>query len=57
MNEFAADPLAMAVLMELRCGRVAERYVQVERTGELSRGMTVIDWWGDVQKPATVESF
>ncbi len=53
---FAADPLAMAVLMEPEIvEEVAERYVQVERTGELSRGMTVIDWWGMSKKPANVE--
>jgi purine nucleosidase len=44
---FAADPLAMAVLMEPDIvEEVTEKYVQIERMGELSRGMTVIDWWG-----------
>lgn len=52
---FAADPLAMAVLMEPQIvEEVAEKYVQVERTGELSRGMTVIDWWGMSKKPPNV---
>jgi purine nucleosidase len=53
---YAADPLAMAVLLEPEIvSEVAEKYVQVERTGELSRGMTVIDWWGTSKKPANVE--
>jgi purine nucleosidase len=53
---FAADPLAMAVLMEPEIvEEVAEKYVQIERTGELSRGMTVIDWWGMSKKPPNVE--
>jgi len=53
---FAADPLAMAVLMEPEIvEEVAEKYVQIERTGELSRGMTVIDWWGMSKKAPNVE--
>ena len=53
---FAADPLAMAVLMEPEIvEEVAEKYVQIERTGELSRGMTVIDWWGMSKQPPNVE--
>jgi purine nucleosidase len=43
---YAADPLAMAVLMEPEIVQeVTEKYVQIERMGQLSRGMTVIDWW------------
>jgi purine nucleosidase len=53
---FAADPLAMAVLMEPDIvEEVAEKYVQIERMGELSRGMTVIDWWGMSKKEPNVK--
>lgn len=44
---YLADPLAMAVLLEEDIVLdAAERYVQIERTGNLSRGMTVVDWFG-----------
>jgi purine nucleosidase len=53
---YAADPLAMAVLMEPDIvEEVAEKYVQIERMGELSRGMTVIDWWGMSTKEPNVK--
>jgi purine nucleosidase len=43
---YAADPLAMAVLMEPEIVRKeVHKFVQIERYGRLSRGMTVIDWW------------
>jgi purine nucleosidase len=43
---YAADPLAMAVLMEPEIIRKeVHKFVQIERHGQLSRGMTVIDWW------------
>lgn len=49
---FAADPLAMAVLIEPEIIQKAhKKYVQIERHGHLSRGMTVVDWWGHTQKP------
>jgi purine nucleosidase len=50
---YAADPLAMAVLMEPEIVKKSEKkYVQVETHGTLTRGMTVIDWWGlSKQKP------
>ena len=32
-----------------------EKFVQIERFGRLSRGMTVVDWWGTSQKPPNVE--
>ena len=52
---YAADPLAMAVLIEPEIvEEVAEKYVQIERMGELSRGMTVIDWWGMSKKEPNV---
>ena len=44
---YAPDPLAMAVLLEP--GVVVEsedKFVQVERFGHLTRGMTVVDWQG-----------
>ena len=44
---YAADPLAMAVLIDPEIVIEAdEKYVQVERFGRLSRGMTVVDWYG-----------
>lgn len=43
---FAADPLAMAVLIEPDIVQASEeKYVQIERHGSLSRGMTVVDWF------------
>lgn len=53
---YAADPLAMAVLMEPEIVQeVTEKYVQIERMGKLSRGMTVIDWWGRSKQPPNVK--
>jgi len=53
---FSADPLAMAVLMEPDIvTEVEEKYVQVERFGRLTRGMTVVDWWGLTNKPPNTE--
>jgi purine nucleosidase len=44
---YAADPLAMAVLIDPKIIQESEqKYVQVERFGTLSRGMTVVDWYG-----------
>lgn len=44
---YAADPLAMAVLIDPGIIIEAEeKYVQIERFGRLSRGMTVVDWYG-----------
>lgn len=49
---YSADPLAMAVMMEPEIIIEAEeKYVQIERFGRLSRGMTVVDWWGFSNKP------
>ena len=46
-QSFAADPLAMAVLMEPEIVTEAvDCFVGVERFGQLSRGMTVVDWYG-----------
>lgn len=50
---FAADPLAMAVLLEPHIVLASEeKYVQIERYGQLSRGMTVVDWLGLSDQPA-----
>jgi purine nucleosidase len=52
---YAADPLAMAVLMEPEIVLESEeKFVQIERFGRLSRGMTVVDWWGLSKQPANV---
>lgn len=53
---YAADPLAMAVMLEPNIAtKSAEKFVQIERFGRLSRGMTVVDWWGTSQKAPNVE--
>ena len=52
---YAADPLAMAVLIEPEIILESEtKHVQIERSGQLSRGMTVVDWWGMSQKDPNV---
>jgi len=44
---YAADPLAMAVLIEPDIVQECEqKYVEIERFGRLTRGMTVVDWYG-----------
>lgn len=49
---YSADPLAMAVLIEPDIVKEEIiKYVQIERFGRLSRGMTVVDWWGLSKKP------
>ena len=53
---YAADPLAMAVMIEPEIvTHSIEKYVRVERYGRLSRGMTVVDWWGNGGHPPNVE--
>jgi inosine-uridine nucleoside N-ribohydrolase len=52
---YLADPLAMAVLLEEGIVLEAEKkYVQIERTGVLTRGMTVVDWSDHSKKPPNV---
>lgn len=52
---FAADPLAMAVLIEPEIVTEGKKkFVQIERFGRLSRGMTVVDWWDLSKKPPNV---
>jgi len=47
---YEADPLAMAVMIEPDIVEESvHKYVQVERYGRVSRGMTVVDWWGTAQ--------
>ena len=53
---YAADPLAMAVMLEPEIVKKSTpKYVRVERYGRLSRGMTVVDWWGNTGRPANVD--
>jgi len=52
---YFADPLAMAVMLEPDIVvESIDKYVQIERFGHLSRGMTVVDWWGSSQKTPNV---
>lgn len=52
---YLADPLAMAVLLEPDIViESKEVYIQIERSGNLSRGMTVVDWLGRTKRPANV---
>ena len=52
-KSYAADPLAMAVLLEPDIVKKSEHlYVHVECGGEASRGMTALDWFGMTRKPA-----
>lgn len=47
---YEADPLAMAVMIAPDIVEESvHKYVQVERYGRVSRGMTVVDWWGAAQ--------
>jgi purine nucleosidase len=49
---YLADALAMAVLLEEGIVLEAEKkYVQIERSGVLTRGMTVVDWSDHSKKP------
>ncbi len=52
---YSADPLAMAVMMEPEIiTEVESKWVDVERYGQLTRGMTVVDWYGFAgKKPNT----
>jgi purine nucleosidase len=53
---YAADPLAMAVMLEPEIVTSAvEKHIQIERFGRMSRGMTVVDWWDSSQKEPNVE--
>jgi purine nucleosidase len=53
---FAADPLAMAILIDPDIIHESEgRFVQIERFGRLSRGMTVVDWYGLLGHPPNVK--
>ena len=52
---YAADPLAMAVAIEPEIIlESVKKFIQIERYGQLSRGMTVVDWWNtSKRKPNT----
>lgn len=53
---YAADPLAMAVMLEPDIVLESiERFVQIETLGRLSRGMTVVDWSNSSGKPSNVK--
>lgn len=53
---YLADPLTMAVLLEPNIVLESkEVYIQIERFGKLSRGMTVVDWLGRTKKSANVK--
>jgi len=53
---YAADPLAMAVLMEPEIVKESiHKHVQIERYGKISRGMTVVDWWEISEKSPNTE--
>lgn len=55
-ENFMADPLAMAVAIAPEIVLESEKkYVQVERYGKVSRGMTVIDWYGQSGRTSNVE--
>ncbi len=49
----AADALAMAVALDPDCVRRSERrHVGIELDGTLTRGATVVDWEGRLERPA-----
>ena len=53
---FAPDALAVAAAMEPEIViKAEEHYVAVELSGQLTRGLTVVDWSNTSQKPANVE--
>ncbi len=48
----APDPLALAVALEPEIIRRAEtQYVEIELAGQLTRGQTVVDWYGLIDRP------
>ena len=48
---YLADPLAMAVLLEEDIVlKATKKYVQIERLGAMTRGMTVVDWTDQLKK-------
>ncbi len=53
---FAADPLAMAVLMEPEIVlEMEKKFVKIERHGSLTRGMTVVDWFDTTGQAPNVQ--
>ncbi len=54
-SSFAADPLAMAVAIDPDIILESEkRYIEIERYGRISRGMTVVDWYAQSGKTPNV---
>lgn len=50
------DPLALAVVLEPDIVRRSEmRYVEIELSGQLTRGQTVVDWYGLIDHPHNAE--
>lgn len=50
------DPLAMAVALEPGIVRRSEaQYIEVELSGRMTRGQTVVDWYGLTGRPPNVE--
>jgi purine nucleosidase len=50
------DPVAMAVALDRRvCTHAARKYVDVETTGELTRGETVVDRFGVLRQEPNIE--
>jgi len=46
------DPLALAVALEPEIIQRAEtQYVEIELAGQLTRGQTVVDWYGLIDHP------
>lgn len=45
------DPLAMAVALEPSIATLKQVYMDIELAGELTRGMTVVDWRKDAPPP------
>jgi purine nucleosidase len=53
---FAPDGLALAVAIEPDIVTKSEKkHVSVELHGSQTRGQTVVDWYGQTQKPANTE--
>jgi len=49
---FEPDPLALAVALEPEIIQRAEtQYVEIELAGQLTRGQTVVDWYGLIDRP------
>jgi len=55
-KNFNADPLAMAIAIDPSIVLDSEeKYVQIERYGQLTQGMTVVDWFNQSGRKPNVE--